>query len=128
MASKELPRCMNCILIEMGEMACYTERCPDCGRIPPGRKKQKPPDLLRKLVGRTLSTKKPTKTPNTAVMMMEAGLRSNKMTLRDCQRPNDFHGFEQYNSGPHVSNYGERFAMNSDHAEICRTFRDDSID
>ena len=24
--------CMNCILIEMGEMVCYSERCPDCGR------------------------------------------------------------------------------------------------
>ena len=29
---------MNCLLIEMGEMACYQERCPQCGRIPPGGK------------------------------------------------------------------------------------------
>ena len=27
---------MNCLLIEMGEMACYTARCPECGRLPPG--------------------------------------------------------------------------------------------
>jgi len=29
--------CMNCLLIEMGEMVCYSDRCPDCGRVPPGR-------------------------------------------------------------------------------------------
>ena len=34
------PPCMNCVLIEMGEMVCYTEKCPDCGRIPPGRRKK----------------------------------------------------------------------------------------
>ena len=54
---------MNCLLIEMGEMACYQERCQECGRIPPGRKalpgkKEKPPDAFKKLVGRTLSDKK----------------------------------------------------------------------
>ena len=35
--------CMNCILIEMGEMVCYTERCPDCGRVPPGRRQHRAP-------------------------------------------------------------------------------------
>ena len=30
-------------LLEMGEMVCYTERCPDCGRVPPGRRQQRPP-------------------------------------------------------------------------------------
>ena len=50
---------MNCLLIEMGEMACYQERCPQCGRIPPGRKvlpdkKVKPPDILNKLAARNL--------------------------------------------------------------------------
>merc|ERR1719186_422355 len=54
---------MNCLLIEMGEMACYQERCQECGRIPPGRKalpgkKAKPPDVFKKLVGRKLSAKK----------------------------------------------------------------------
>lgn len=34
---KEMP-CLNCRLIEMGEMACYTDRCSQCGRVPPGRK------------------------------------------------------------------------------------------
>ena len=34
--SKELP-CLNCRLIEMGEMACYEDRCPQCGKMPPGR-------------------------------------------------------------------------------------------
>ena len=57
---------MNCLLIEMGEMACYQERCPQCGRIPPGRKappgkKPKPPAVFKKLVGRKLSGKKSVK-------------------------------------------------------------------
>jgi hypothetical protein len=34
--SNDLP-CLNCRLIEMGEMACYQERCPQCGKVPPGR-------------------------------------------------------------------------------------------
>ena len=72
---------MNCLLIEMGEMACYQERCPDCGRIPPGRKKAKPPDLFQKLVGKRLSTKKPSK--STAVMVMGAGIRTNQLALSD---------------------------------------------
>ena len=36
---KELP-CLHCQLIEMGEMACYQEFCPHCGRVPPSRKTQ----------------------------------------------------------------------------------------
>ena len=24
----------------MGSMACYTETCPDCGRVPPSRSKE----------------------------------------------------------------------------------------
>ena len=36
--SKDQTPCMNCLLIEMGEMACYQERCPQCGKIPPGGK------------------------------------------------------------------------------------------
>ena len=43
-SSKSLPPCLNCILIEMGEMACYQERCPQCGRIPPGRRIQHSPN------------------------------------------------------------------------------------
>lgn len=27
--------CLNCRLIEMGEMACYQEQCPQCGRVIP---------------------------------------------------------------------------------------------
>ena len=38
-------------------MACYQERCPHCGRIPPGRK-AKQPSGLRRLVGRRLSGRK----------------------------------------------------------------------
>jgi len=34
---KDLP-CLHCQLIEMGEMACYQEFCPHCGRVPPNRK------------------------------------------------------------------------------------------
>ena len=37
----DLP-CLNCRLIEMGEMACYTERCPQCGNVPPCRKESYP--------------------------------------------------------------------------------------
>ena len=47
---------MNCLLIEMGEMACYQERCPQCGRIPPGRKAL-PGKKFKTIVGRTLSNK-----------------------------------------------------------------------
>ncbi|TRY77923.1 hypothetical protein TCAL_09764 [Tigriopus californicus] len=32
----ELP-CLNCRLIEMGDMACYQELCPQCGQEPPGK-------------------------------------------------------------------------------------------
>ena len=35
--SKAQPPCMNCVLIEMGEMVCYSERCPDCGRWEAGQ-------------------------------------------------------------------------------------------
>ena len=53
---------MNCLLIEMGEMACYQERCPQCGRIPPDRrdqseKKAKQPAFLKKLIGRKFPSK-----------------------------------------------------------------------
>ena len=34
---EDLP-CQNCKLIEMGSMACYGDKCPDCGRPPPGKK------------------------------------------------------------------------------------------
>ena len=37
--NQELP-CQNCLFIEMGSMACYTETCPDCGRVPPSRSKE----------------------------------------------------------------------------------------
>ena len=30
----DLP-CLHCQLIKMGEMACYQDFCPHCGRIPP---------------------------------------------------------------------------------------------
>ena len=33
---KDLP-CQHCNLIRMGSMACYTEFCPECGRIPPNQ-------------------------------------------------------------------------------------------
>ena len=33
---KDLP-CQHCHLIEMGSMACYTEFCPECGKIPPNQ-------------------------------------------------------------------------------------------
>ena len=54
-ASRSQPPCMNCVLIEMGEMVCYTEKCPDCGRIPPGRRK-KPKERFKRF--RRLSAKK----------------------------------------------------------------------
>ena len=30
--------CLNCRLIEMGEMACYQEKCPQCNKVPPCKK------------------------------------------------------------------------------------------
>ena len=30
--------CYKCQLIDMGEAACYTGICPDCGEVPPSRK------------------------------------------------------------------------------------------
>ena len=30
--------CVTCLMIEMGDMACYTTLCPQCDRVPPGRK------------------------------------------------------------------------------------------
>merc|ERR1719412_1292520 len=42
----DLP-CLNCRLIEMGEMACYTERCPQCGNVPPCRKDLYPDERER---------------------------------------------------------------------------------
>ena len=33
---EEMP-CLNCRLIEMGEMACYADTCPQCHRAPPGQ-------------------------------------------------------------------------------------------
>lgn len=45
---KEMP-CLNCRLIEMGEMACYTDRCSQCGRVPPGRKA--PTKISQKRIG-----------------------------------------------------------------------------
>ena len=39
---QEMP-CLNCRLIEMGEMACYAETCPQCHRAPPGTSSQGEP-------------------------------------------------------------------------------------
>ena len=36
---KDLP-CQYCNMITMGDMVCYQEFCPECGRIPPNRKRQ----------------------------------------------------------------------------------------
>ena len=38
-SNRELP-CLHCKFIEMGEMACYEETCPQCGRVPSCRKKE----------------------------------------------------------------------------------------
>ena len=35
---QEGDHCYKCQLIDMGEAACYTGICPDCGAIPPSRK------------------------------------------------------------------------------------------
>ena len=71
---------MNCLLIEMGEMACYQERCPQCGRIPPGRKAV-PGKKFKTLVGRTLSAKKADQ-PNGSVDN-EGYLRTNQPTFQN---------------------------------------------
>ena len=102
---------MNCLLIEMGEMACYQERCPECGRIPPGRKKAKPPDLFKKLVGRRLSTKKPSK--STAAMVMEAGTRTNQLAFPDSFPPlQNGHGYARQSSDQHFAKQDNSLTMN----------------
>ena len=65
----------------MGEMACYQERCPQCGRIPPGRKvlpdkKVKPPDILNKLAVRTLPSQ--ISNTNSGQVNTEVTARTNK--------------------------------------------------
>ena len=37
--------CLNCRLIEMGEMACYADTCPQCHRAPPGKTTSSQQDL-----------------------------------------------------------------------------------
>ena len=34
------PPCQHCNMISMGEMVCYQDFCPECGKIPPNRKRQ----------------------------------------------------------------------------------------
>ena len=34
------------------------ERCPDCGRVPPGRKKVKQPDKVKKLMEQKMTKKR----------------------------------------------------------------------
>ena len=129
-SGREQMRCMNCILIEMGEMACYTERCPDCGRIPPGRKKQKPPDLLRKLVGRKLSVKKPPKPSQTAVMVMEAGMKTNTMTLRNLHLGEEQQRYEDYSYRQPLPDFVENPVLNGGSRQYnggSRKYLDDSI-
>ena len=41
LTKSDLP-CLNCKLIEMGEMACYQGICPQCGREPPGKQAYRP--------------------------------------------------------------------------------------
>ena len=99
---------MNCILIEMGEMACYQERCPECGRIPPGRKKAKPPDLFKKLVGRKLSTKKPTK--STATMVMEAGTKTSQLAFPESlPQLQNGQGYPRQSSELYSTKYDKRY-------------------
>ena len=59
---KNQTECMNCLLIGMGEMACYQERCPHCGRIPPDRKdvstkKIQPAEVLKKISWKSFGEK-----------------------------------------------------------------------
>jgi len=44
---KDMP-CLHCKFIEMGEMACYTKTCPECGRPPPVDMGSPSPRLLPK--------------------------------------------------------------------------------
>ena len=29
--------CLHCLMVQMGDMVCYQQLCPHCGRVPPGR-------------------------------------------------------------------------------------------
>ena len=141
--AKDMPPCMNCLLIEMGEMACYQERCPDCGRIPPGRKKVKPPDLFKKLVGKRLSTRKPSK--STAMMVMEAGIRTNQLAFPDSlpqlpdgqgyprqagfpdSLPQNGQGYSRQASKLMESNSDKEFSVNGGPSSLSRHLQQDSM-
>ena len=126
--AKDMPPCMNCLLIEMGEMACYQERCPDCGRIPPGRKKAKPPDLFKKLVGKRLSTRKPSK--STAMMMMEAGIRTNQLVHIPDSLPQlqNGQGYPRQSQGYSRQSSNEKtFKVNGEHGSVPRHLQQDSM-
>merc|ERR1712240_786821 len=98
-------------------MACYQERCPDCGRIPPGRKKAKPPDLFKKLVGKRLSTRKPSK--STAMMVMEAGIRTNQLAFPD-SLPQSGQGYSRQSSKLMESNSDKEFSVNGGPSSLSR--------
>ena len=38
----EVNYCVTCLMIEMGDMVCYTALCPQCNRVPPGRRDLSP--------------------------------------------------------------------------------------
>ena len=117
--SKDMPPCMNCLLIEMGEMACYTERCQECGRIPPGRKafpckKVKPPEMLKKLVGRRLSGKKSVKVNE--LVNLSGHLRTSQLGPHSLGRPPS-----QY------QHRGEKYSLKVDTANSRRKVQQDSM-
>ena len=115
---------MNCVLIEMGEMACYQERCPECGRIPPGRKKAKPPDLFKKLVGRKLSTKKPTK--STAMMVMEAGTKTSQLAFPESvPQLKNGQGHPRQSSEQYFTKHDKRYNENG--GQCFRQLQEDSM-
>ena len=113
-----MPPCMNCLLIEMGEMACYQERCQECGRIPPGRKvlpdkKSKPPDVFKKLVGRKLAAKKSV-TPNGD---LEAYIRTN---------PSEHH-VNTFSSEHNFTKHERKYNLNGGPEYSRRQLQEDSM-
>jgi hypothetical protein len=129
---------MNCLLIEMGEMACYQERCPQCGRIPPGRKalpgkKAKPPDVFKKLVSRKLSSKKSVKTNGS--VDMETNTRNNQLEFPNSfPLPQNGHRYVppleqqlQQHSEQHFTKHDKKYSLKADPVSKRRQLQEDSM-
>ena len=105
--SKDLPPCLNCLLIEMGEMACYQERCPECGRIAPSHQ-----ICVRSWLVEDCQQQQNTSKP-TAAMVMEAWTRTNQLAFPDSFPPlQNGHGSARRSSDQHFAKQDNSVTVN----------------